>query len=256
VSADTPHGERDQALAMLKAGRLRCIVNVATMTTGIDVPELDLIALMRNTRSPVLAVQIAGRGMRTAPGKHECLFVDFTDTLATLGPIDLISGRSRPKKDRGEAPFKICNNCGKRNSASARVCTECGDLFEIAETPPHTDHVSAAPALSRDIQPTLERHEVRSVEYAYHPGRDGKLPTLKVTYRGPFMRIASEWICFEHAGYARAKAVAWWGQRAPGTAIPSTIAEAEERAPFELRQPAAVIVNTQPKYPEVTSHEF
>ena len=40
-----------------------CLVNVACLTTGFDAPETDLIALLRPTKSPVLYVQIAGRGM-------------------------------------------------------------------------------------------------------------------------------------------------------------------------------------------------
>jgi DNA repair protein RadD len=226
------------------------------MTTGVDVPELDLIALMRNTRSPVLAVQIAGRGMRTAPGKDDCAFIDFTDTLAVLGPIDLIKGRARPKKEQGEAPFKVCNECGTRNSASARVCIECGTEFEIEEKAPHSDKVSNAPILSTDIAPIIERHPVASVVYQYHEGRDGKRPTLKVTYRGSLMRIASEWICFEHEGYARSRAIAWWALRAPGTPIPSTIDEAEQRAPDEVRKPIAIKVNTRQKYPEIVGYEW
>lgn len=256
VSATTPHHERDRALALLKAGHLRAIVNVATMTTGIDVPELDLIALMRNTRSPVLYTQILGRGMRTAPGKTDCAVIDFTDTIEVLGPVDLIKGRARPASERGEAPFKLCDACGARNAASARVCVVCGEAFEIIEKPPHRDHASNAPALSTDIAPRLERHAVHAVEYQHWPGRDGKRPTLRVTYRGPFMRIASEWICLEHDGYARSKAIAWWAHRAPDTAIPTDIHEAQRRAPLELRVPRAVIVNTQPKYPEVTGYEW
>lgn len=260
ISANTPHLERDRSLAMLKAGHLRAIVNVATMTTGVDVPELDLIALMRNTRSPVLAIQISGRGMRTSPGKADCLFVDFTDTLQALGPIDLIKGRARQTTGGGEAPFKICDECGTRNTASARVCVECGAEFQIEEKPKHNDHPSNAPALSTDFAPRLERHEVARVEYDYWPGRDGKTPTLKVTYYGPFMRIASEWVCFEHVGYARNKAVGWWAIRtphaAPGATIPSTIDEAERRAPAELRIPSAIIIDTRPKFPEITGYEW
>ena len=256
ISADTPHDERDAHLSALKAGRLRCIVNVATMTVGIDVPELDLIALLRNTRSPVLFTQICGRGLRTAPGKIDCMLIDFTDTLEVLGPVDLIKGRAKRQSGTSDAPFKTCDNCGARNTASARECIECGQAFEIIEKPRHSTVVSTAPALSSDFAPRLERHEIHHVEYRHWPGRDGKPPTLKVTYCGPLMRIASEWLCFEHQGYARSKAVTWWVQRAPGTVVPKTIEEAEQRAPLELRIPSAIIIDTRPKYPEIKSYEW
>ncbi len=35
----------------------------------------------------------------------------------------------------------------------------------------------------------------------------------------------SEWICFEHTGYARDKAIAWWRKRSPDP-VPSTAQEA------------------------------
>ena len=73
VSAETPAAERDALIAAFRTGRLRALVNVAVLTTGFDVPELDCIALLRATKSPVLYTQIAGRGLRTAPGKSDCI---------------------------------------------------------------------------------------------------------------------------------------------------------------------------------------
>jgi DNA repair protein RadD len=255
VSANTPHGERDQSLTMLRAGQLRCIVNVATMTTGIDLPELDLICLMRNTRSPVLFVQICGRAMRIHPSKTDALLIDFTDSLEVLGPVDLIKGRARGENKTGEAPYKICDQCGTRNPASARECLECGHPFDILEKPKHSDQVSHAPALSTDLAPRLVRYDIARVSYGPHPGRDGKPPTMKVDYYGPMLRVASEWICFEHAGYARTKAVTWWIERAPGSLVPKTIDEALDRLD-ELKEPAAMTLDERNKYPEIKTYEW
>jgi DNA repair protein RadD len=52
----------------------------------------------------------------------------------------------------------------------------------------------------------------------------GKPPSLRVDYHCGLVRH-SEWICFEHTGYAREKAAAWW--RARSTApVPDTITAA------------------------------
>ena len=40
-------------IAGFRADRIRALVNVAVLTTGFDVPDVDLIALARNTQSPV-----------------------------------------------------------------------------------------------------------------------------------------------------------------------------------------------------------
>ena len=152
----------------------------------------------------------------------------------------------------------ICDACGARNAASARECVQCGALFEIEEKPRHSASVSLMPALSTDAAPILERHAVHSVTYSHWPSRSGGPPTLRVDYRGPFMRIASEWVCLEHQGYARSKAVAWWMRRAamaPGESVPRTIDEALEQTD-RLVAPSAITVNIRPKYPEVTGYDW
>ena len=44
---------------------------------------------------------------------------------------------------------------------------------------------------------------------------------MRVDYKLGFHSFQSEWVCFEHSGYARVKAVAWWKRRS-NDAIPDT----------------------------------
>jgi DNA repair protein RadD len=132
------------------------------------------------------------------------------------------------------------------------VCIDCGAEFEIIEKPRHNDQISRAPALSSDIKHPVETYDVARVHYQRWEGRHSATTTMRVDYHGPFMRIASEWVCFEHTGYAREKAVHWWAKRAPGTPIPKTIDEAVARS-GELQKPASITVK-QAKYPEVLSY--
>ena len=76
VTSKTPMGRRADILERFKLPKdnpkaVNCLVNVACLTTGFDAPKTDLIALLRPTKSPVLYVQIAGRGMRIADGKQD-----------------------------------------------------------------------------------------------------------------------------------------------------------------------------------------
>jgi DNA repair protein RadD len=48
---------------------------------------------------------------------------------------------------------------------------------------------------------------------------------MRVDYRINFREYKSEWVCFEHDGYARQKAVAWWRQRSREP-IPETVEQA------------------------------
>jgi DNA repair protein RadD len=48
---------------------------------------------------------------------------------------------------------------------------------------------------------------------------------MRVDYMVGWRAHKSEWICFEHSGYARQRAVAWWKQRSPDP-VPETTDEA------------------------------
>lgn len=76
VTGDTPPAQRDRILREFKAGRIQALTNANVLTTGFDAPMIDLIAMLRPTMSPGLYVQMAGRGLRIADGKTDCLVLE------------------------------------------------------------------------------------------------------------------------------------------------------------------------------------
>jgi DNA repair protein RadD len=128
VLGTTPHAERTATIAAYRAGRLRALVNVAALTTGFDVQEVDLVVMRRKTMSLGLFIQMLGRGMRTvggnlessiAAGKADCLILDYADNIGTHGPIDLI----RPKETVSK--LVSCDACRARVPAAAMKCWAC-----------------------------------------------------------------------------------------------------------------------------------
>jgi len=258
VTGKTPARERDQLITLYRDGRLRALTNANVLTTGFDAPETDLLVMLRPTQSPGLYVQMCGRGSRIAPGKTDCLILDFAGNALRHGPVDQVRAWTPPPPSGAPAPFKTCPKCESVCATAVRECPTCGYAFPFDEHAKHAAEASYAPILSTDAAPILETHPVHSVEYRHWPSRSGGPPTLRVDYRGPFMRIASEWVCLEHQGYARIKAVAWWMRRAamaPGDAVPRTIDEALEQTD-RLAQPSAITVNIRPKYPEVIGYDW
>lgn len=73
ITGETHGPEQDRIIEAFKAQAYRYLVNVAVLTTGFDAPHVDLIAILRPTESVSLYQQIVGRGLRTAPGKTDCL---------------------------------------------------------------------------------------------------------------------------------------------------------------------------------------
>jgi DNA repair protein RadD len=129
VTGDTPGLERDRILREFKAGTIKALTNCSVLTTGFDAPMIDLIAMLRPTMSPGLYVQMAGRGLRIADGKADCMVLDFAGVVEQHGPITAV--RPPPKKgDKvGEAPVKVCDHCQEICALSVRVCPACGAEF-------------------------------------------------------------------------------------------------------------------------------
>ena len=255
VTGKTPPRQRDTLIAQYRSGQIRALTNANVLTTGFDAPETDLLVMLRPTQSPGLYVQMCGRGSRLAKGKDNCLVLDFAGNIQRHGPVDQVRAWIPKPKEGAQAPFKACPQCGAHCATVTVACAHCGYLFQFDEHQKHEAHAHAGPILSTDAAPIIEVHAVHDIEYQPWPGKHGNPPTLRVDYRGPFMRIASEWVCFEHQGYARSKAVTWWALRSPQTTVPTSVAEAMKRT-AELRSPSAVRVNTKPKYPEVVGYDW
>lgn len=88
VSAQTKPADRDRIIRDFKSGRIKHVVNVGTLTTGFDYPELDCIILASPGQSVALYSQKIGRGIRIAPGKVSCLVVDLCDNVKRFGKIE------------------------------------------------------------------------------------------------------------------------------------------------------------------------
>ena len=251
VTGETPTPERDRILAAFKAGHLRCVTNANVLTTGFDAPGVDLIALLRPTKSVGLYVQMVGRGTRLAEGKEDCLVLDFAGNTARHGPIDTVDGRRKQKgEEPGEAPIKVCPACETINHASVRLCVACGHEFPPPEIKVASKAASDA-LLSTQIQASW--CDVTGITYVRHQ-KPGKPPSLRVTYECGLARH-SEWVCFEHTGYPREKAVGWWHRRAPHLPPPFTVEEALQHSEV-LRQPSAIQVKPVGQYTEISAVRF
>ncbi|MBX3399527.1 MAG: DEAD/DEAH box helicase family protein [Gemmataceae bacterium] len=225
VTGDTQVGERDAVLARFKSRELKYLCNVNVLTTGFDAPHIDCVALVRPTLSPGLYYQMVGRGFRLHPSKSDCLVLDFGGNVLRHGPVDQIRVKER-NAGSGPAPVKECPECHTVVMAGRAVCPDCGYEFPPPERSRHDARPSNAGILSGQV--TVETFAVHDVVYSVHTKRgagDDAPKSLRVDYKVGWHRWKSEWVCLEHTGYARAKAVAWWKQRSR-TPVPTTAAEA------------------------------
>lgn len=256
VHAGTKAAERAAQLAAFQSGALRAMVNVNVLSEGFDAPHIDCVAMLRPTKSPGLYYQQVGRGFRMAPGKADCLVLDYAGNMLEHGPVDAIRV-AQPRREGAVAKVEVgrakeCPACAAMLPIAARVCA-CGHSFASLD-PAHLDRPIDAPVLASQRPRIVTRHAVTGIKYGTH-AKPGKVPSLRVTYQCG-LRSFREWVCLEHGGMAFQRALAWWTKRAgDGACVPRTSDAAVEVA-YSLPCPTAITVDETNKYPEIVGYEW
>jgi DNA repair protein RadD len=169
---------------------------------------------------------MVGRGFRLHASKANCLVMDFGGNVLRHGPVDQIRVKDYGAGGNGQAPAKECPECLSVVAAGYARCPDCGYEFPPPERKPHDAKASEAGILSGQV--TTTTCPVRDVCYSVHTKR-GAGPdaprSMRVDYKVGWNDYKSEWICFEHDGYARQKAMHWWKRRS-NEPVPETAEEA------------------------------
>ena len=204
VTGQTPQSEREQILRDFKDGHIRAVTNVNVLSTGYDYPGIDCLVMLRPTMSPGLYVQMAGRGMRIAEGKQDCLVLDFAGNVSTHGPITAVQPPSKKIKGDGVAPTKECEACHEIVTPNTKVCPSCG--FEFPESEKKEAFVQLHDDDIMGFQPI--EMSVTAWKWAKHVSRTSGKEMLRVSYYGGISDpIVTEYLTVLHEGYAGEKAL-------------------------------------------------
>lgn len=248
ISANVIHSkmedDRDIIIRKFKRGTYRALVNVNVLTTGFDDPEIDLIALLRPTKSPVLHVQMIGRGLRIAPEKEHCLVMDFGGNTERLGPIDNVEVKVKKKGAGGGDPItKRCPQCDAIHHPAVRTCEFCNHKFEFKHG---LKNSSGTSVVSEDIR----WFTVDEIFYEIS-SKFNRPDSLLVKYKCG-LRVFKEWVNLEHPGYAGHMGKHWMKFRG---LEPTTTKEAFEHQQ-DLAVPKKIKINLRGKYPSIDDYEF
>lgn len=270
--------ECDKRFTAFESGEIKVACGNEKFTTGYDFPPIDFCLMLRSTMSASKWVQMLGRLTRPYDFnnprqyvknfdyvKYNSLVLDFAGNRKRLGPIDAPTLPGKKGEKVGDAPIRICekdsikegNGCGMYNHSAARFCggkpyptnEGCGAEF-VFKTKLVTS-AGTAELLSSD-EPVIETFDVSKVMYHKHT-KIGSKPSIKVSYYVGLKRY-TEYVCLEHQGYVRTKALNWWRQR-HGTEPPKTVDEALLYV-SQLRAPKKIHVKTSGQYPEIVSVEW
>lgn len=238
------------------AGKIKYLCNVDVLTTGFDAPNIDCVVLLRPTASPGLYYQMCGRGLRLFDEKENCLVLDFGGNIGRFGGIDEIepptgTGKKQTKKTKKTCPIcfevidvnaRICPCCGNKlkcddfecprckamNDLNANFCVSCGFQFrQLATHSEEYDDVHNVLSMNNTSSKIVIEEEILKIQYYEHTSKKSGKKSLRVDYQTPTLTL-SEYVCFEHEGFAQQKAFKWWCFRSDIRPIPFSVRQAYE----------------------------
>ncbi len=144
VDGSTPDEERDAILRRFSTGDTQVICNCGILTEGWDCPSASCLVVARPTASLALHIQIIGRGLRTSPGKLDCIILDHAGNHLRHGFCDddrewSLAGVTRRAKSEvgGTAKsVRICPRCFLAMPTTTTACPACGYVFPVVSRKP------------------------------------------------------------------------------------------------------------------------
>lgn len=91
---------RLEVVEKLERGELDYILTVDIFNEGVDIPSVNQVVMLRQTKSAIVFVQQLGRGLRKSPAKDYTVVIDFIGNYANnyLIPIALFGDNSQDKE--------------------------------------------------------------------------------------------------------------------------------------------------------------
>lgn len=132
VTEDMGMKARRKALSDAYTGKIKYVLQVAALTTGVNIPLWDCSVVLRKIMSLTLLVQLLGRGMRLLKKeqidagyhKEDHLVLDFSGTMFELGQLyeDPILEEAESQRANRSGEQVPCPKCQTMNSPYARRC--------------------------------------------------------------------------------------------------------------------------------------
>jgi DNA repair protein RadD len=250
---DTPKKERNAIVEKFRAAKRSVLINCALYTTGFNVRDVDCLAMVRATQSPVLYIQVLGRIMRTHPSKEDGLVLDYGKNIERFGPINLIKVAPKHKgaKEKNKtATVKICSSCGEYNALSNKECAECKAPFPVQD---RTTNVTRKASEADIIQRAPLTYAVTDTRYL--PCKSAKgIEMLKIQYYCGLKTFA-EYLLLEHPEHTRKHARAKWLSLGGKSPAPASVKQAWERKD-ELLKPSRITVKRDGNFHNVIARSY
>lgn len=109
------------------------LVNCNIISTGVDLPCVDSIVLLRKISRLGLYIQIIGRGLRLFKGKKSCSILDYGSNSTRFGYIDAPNEFSNRDSHKFISNYreKSCPNCSLILANPCVKCSNCDYEFSL-----------------------------------------------------------------------------------------------------------------------------
>ena len=132
VTEEMSTKKRKEALDKAYRGEIKYLLQIGCLTTGVNIPLIDTVVILRKIGSLTLLVQLIGRGLRLLKDfqveagilKNDCLVLDYSDTLMELKDLydDPMLEAADFSKAQDNDELIQCPKCGEMNSKFAVRC--------------------------------------------------------------------------------------------------------------------------------------
>lgn len=144
VSIDGKMRKQDRQFIIneFRAGNIKVLVNVDIVGEGFDLPDVEVVIMLRPTKSLALYLQQVGRALRKSAGKEYAIILDHAGNAMRpeFGlPCDerewKLEGRKKGvrgtyEKEEPREELKICPQCHNMHEPAPK-CPECGFIYPI-----------------------------------------------------------------------------------------------------------------------------
>jgi len=253
ITGKTPQKERERVIDDFRDRKYQILVSVNVFTEGFNVKHIDCVVVMRPTKSKGLWTQIVGRGLRLHEDKEDCLILDYGNNIMEHGPID--------QDNEEHLRIQVCEECRDVFPYVLKKCPTCD--WEIPKK--EIERRESEEKMRREIEKQASDLNILGKNNKYWLKVDtvtalrhkkaGQLDSIKVTYICGPNRV-SEWVCLDHPGYPRNKALKWMADR---NLLSSSVNDALSDLFFGqeiLAKTDSILVERQGKYLTILDHKL
>lgn len=125
LMGENSEDQREQAVKAFEAGEISYLITVDIFNEGIDIPCINQVVMLRDTKSSIIFIQQLGRGLRKSDDKGYLTVIDFIGNYKNnyLIPIALTGDKTR-SSDQAREDLEVKKLAGLSTISFTKIARE------------------------------------------------------------------------------------------------------------------------------------